>query len=115
MKPTLASPPARTSALPQRIAGTVSALRRENPRVKRGTELTHFARLLIVRDSLMDDLAQGALEPQRMRLLSETCRQIESCGSRLGIFSPMPKAGETAEPQDDEDDWKTFMHPKESR
>ncbi|OGO52523.1 MAG: hypothetical protein A2148_08480 [Chloroflexi bacterium RBG_16_68_14] len=89
------------SALRQRVAGKVSALVREHPRVKRGQELTHLARLLIIRDDLMEALTEGRLEPQRMRLLSESNRQIESIGARLGIFSPMPRAGETASEADD--------------
>lgn len=81
-------------ALRHRIGGMVAALRRAHPRLQRTEELRHFARLLIIRNDLMTALADGLLEPQRSRLLSETNRQIESCGSRLGIFSPMPKAGE---------------------
>jgi len=92
-------------ALRHRLGGMITALRREHPRLQRTEELRHFARLLIIRNDLMTALADGLLEPQRMRLLSETNRQIESCGSRLRIFSPMPKAGtEPDEPDEEPDD-----------
>lgn len=82
----------------QRVGGLVSGLRRRHRHLRLGTELTHFAHLLIIRDDLADLIAQGKLQPQYARALTETCRQIESVGSRLGIFSPAPKAGEAARP-----------------
>ncbi len=102
-------------ALRHRLGGKIAALRREHPRLRRTEELRHFARLLIIRDDLMAALAGGQLEPQRMRLLSETNRQIESCGSRLGIFSPMPRAGTEPDALDQEDDdeyLRRILHPQ---
>jgi len=95
----------KSAAIPRaraRVGGKVSALRRRYQKVARGEELTHLAHLLLLRDDLLADYAAGHLEVQRMRLLSETNRQIESCGSRLGIWSPAPLAGEAATPLQEE-------------
>ena len=66
----------------------------------------------------MDAMAEGKLEVPRMRLLSETNRQIESCGARLGIWSPMPLAGQEAMPRHEEgdsDDWRTYAYPDQEK
>ncbi len=85
-------------ALRHRIGAKIAALRREHPGLQITQEVRHLAKLLLLQDDLMRAVAEGALEPQRLRALTETNRQIESCGARLGIFSPMPKAGEEPRP-----------------
>ena len=78
-------------ALRHRIGGKIAALRREHPGLQVTEELRHLAALLLLRDDLMTALDLGSLEPQRLRALTETNRQIESVGARLGVFSPLPQ------------------------
>jgi len=86
-------------ALRHRIGGKIAAIRREHPGLQITEEVRHLAALLLLRDDLMAALDLGSLEPQRLRAVTETNRQIESVGARLGVFSPQPKAGEPPRPR----------------
>lgn len=96
-------------AFSRRVTNKIAALRRAHRHLRAGEELRHFASLCLLRDDLMEAVADGALEPQRMRLLSETTRQIESTGARLGVFSPAPKAGQAVKPKKTLDQ---YLNPK---
>ncbi len=90
----------------QRIGGRMTALLRRNRRLRRSEGLGHYVRLAVLRDVLLEEfLERGGLSDRKERLLSETNRQIESLGARLGLIPPAPRAGGEAAPEKTLDDY----------
>jgi len=93
--------------LAQRIGGKVSGLRRllaQNPRLQRGEALRLYSHLSIQRDHLEAAMIAGTMDARQWRALSEVSRMLIDLGRSLGLVPAALKAGETAEPFDDEED-----------